>query len=202
MRGSGCGFDLLWQHGGQVGDRVRNPDGILVTNDLTEPATHTGLFVHHRNFEMIIWRAWIGLQGDAVERTDINAIFARGTIVGNDLRLGDFLQRNTADENAILILDTRNGAVDGTDATLDTTLGMDLEDGFFSAGNRVRRTLLLADTATDASLGDEIGHDSRGNDRHGSVPPPPAAIRMGRSESISSLAPSPAQASTNATVQL
>lgn len=110
---------------------------------------------------MKIGGAGVWLQRDAVERTDIHAVFASSAIIGDHLRFWDLLGLHSVNQCACRILDAGNRAVNGANTALDTAFRMDLEGDLFTSIDGVGGAFLLANSAANAGVSNEVGHVSR-----------------------------------------
>ena len=143
-----------------MGWSIRHDNGILVTDDFAEPAGHA--FLRHDLGYLIVARASVRrvlLHINAVERADVHAELAAGTVVHDDLRLRDLAGLDASDEITVLILNAGDGAIDGAYPAIDAAFGVDDVQLLGLAADRVHRTLQLADGAANAGVCNEIRHD-------------------------------------------
>ncbi len=147
------------QHRRPMGRSIRHDNGILVADDLAQPARHA--FLRHDLGHFVVDRArerGVFLHVNAIERADVHAELAAGAVVHDDLRLRDLARLDAGDEVAVLVLNAGNGAINGAHPAIDAAFGVNDVQLLGLSADRVHGAFQLADGAADAGVCNEICH--------------------------------------------
>src|SRR5690348_6633308 len=105
------------------------------------------------------------LHGDTVERTNIDAEFAGRASDRVHFGLGDGQGLDLFDRLTTGVHDGLDRAMDAANAAVNAELGIDVEDGFFLAGNGLGRALDRAKGTSDAVVENNVRHDGSFKER-------------------------------------